>query len=99
MKIYEIKNLIDKYGGGKILIEILEEEQGNKIYKCPKCSGKGLLNVSYNAYPKGLPDSGWVDDIQYKDVCCELCNGEGYTEKKFKIKMIEDGYEEVSDIK
>lgn len=44
-------------------------------------------------YPSGLPDSGWVEDWRYREVKCDLCNGEGYTEHEYKPKMIQDGWE------
>jgi len=64
-------------------------------YICPKCNGKGNLVVRYNAYPSNLPDSGWVADIKTKEVICDLCKGDGYTEKKFKQKMKAVGWEEI----
>lgn len=64
-----------------------------KPFKCAKCHGKGTVSVKYNAYPTGLPDSGWVDDWQYKDVQCDLCKGVGWTEKEYKPKMVQEGWE------
>lgn len=85
--------LRDCYGGEVTLDQVVAHIQGNKIYKCPKCDGKGTVSVKYNAYPRGLPDSDWVEDWKYKDVICDLCGGEGYTEHKFKPKMVQDGWE------
>lgn len=93
MKIHEIKNLIFLYGENTTLNDVLKDIQKNKIYKCPKCQGAGIISVKYNAYPSGLPDSGWVEDWQYKDVECELCQGEGYTDKEYVPRMIQDGWE------
>lgn len=55
-------------------------------YECPKCGGKGYIMEKYNAYPMGLPDSGWVDDIQFRKIDCDICHGNGYTKKLLKPK-------------
>ena len=60
---------------------------------CPKCKGRGYVSKRYNAYPSGLPDSGWVDDWKKTDVECDLCKGHGWTEKEWKPKMVQDGWE------
>lgn len=93
MKINEVKNLIFTYGADITLGELLERVQGIRTHKCPKCDGKGKLQHKYNAYPSGLPDSGWVEEWKYKTVDCDLCNGEGYTVKEYVPKMIQDGWE------
>lgn len=93
MKICAIKNLISLYGKDTTLNDVLKNIQKNKIYKCPKCNGEGSIIVRYNAYPSGLPDSGFVEDWQYKNVECDLCHGEGYTDKEYIPKMIQDGWE------
>jgi len=62
MKIREIKELISSYGGEKTLNELLETELSKTPYECPKCNGEGCNKIKYNAYPKGLPDSGFVED-------------------------------------
>lgn len=93
-KVCNIMELIKIYGEDTTLSEILEVRKGgNPIYKCPKCEGKGYTSYKYNAYPSGLPDSGWVEDWKYKKIECDLCKGEGYTEKEYKPKMIQDGWE------
>lgn len=93
MKIKDIEFLIGVYGGEKTLNQILEKELSKTPYKCPKCNGSGTNSVRYNAYPSGLPDSGWVEDWKYKNVICDLCNGEGYTSKEYKPRMIQQGWE------
>jgi len=93
MKIRQIKGLVDGYGASMTLGQLLTKIQGEKIYECPKCKGKGFLTVEYNCYPTGLPDSGWVYEPAYKDVECDLCRGEGYTAKEYKPKMVQDGWE------
>lgn len=54
------------------------------LHKCPKCDGDGSISIEYNAYPSGLPDSGWAKDMKTKIISCDLCTGEGYTERKFE---------------
>ena len=90
---YDIQQLINEFGPDITLKDVLDRVKGKYIYKCPKCNGKGTISVKYNAYPSGLPDSGWVDDWKYKDVKCDLCNGKGYTAIKYRIRMVQDGYE------
>ena len=58
----ELKNC---YGGETTIDRMLAHVQGNKKYKCPKCCGTGSVRIRYNAYPSGLPDSGWVEDWKY----------------------------------
>ena len=86
MKAIDIEQLIKEYGKDVTLEEILKKKKGDYIYKCPKCGGKGYTLERYNAYPPGLPDSGWVDDWQYEEVTCDLCNGRGYTKEEYKRK-------------
>ena len=93
MKIHEIMALCDEYGKDTTLGEILSSIQKRKTYKCPKCNGTGKITVEYNGYPSGLPDSGWVYEAAYRTVECDLCNGEGYTGKLHKPRMIQDGWE------
>ncbi len=92
MFIKDIKILIDTYGTNTTLGEVLKKIQGNKIYKCPNCHGQGFKTVEYNSYPNGLPDSGWVYEAAYKNVECDLCKGEGYTDHEYKPRMIQDGW-------
>lgn len=37
----------------------------------------------------------WECRDRYEEikVTCDLCNGEGYTEKEYKPKMVQDGWE------
>jgi DnaJ-class molecular chaperone len=92
MKIHELKRIIDIYGDVKISEAI---KSYGRPYTCPKCNGDGVKKVTYNAYPSGLPDSGWVEDIRTRDIGCDLCEGHGYTEKELKpiIKKEIVGYE------
>lgn len=93
MKVHEVIDLVEDYGANTTLGDLARALQKEKIHKCPKCHGTGKVSIRYNAYPSGLPDSGWVEDWKYKDVECDLCQGEGYTEHEYKPKMIQDGWE------
>lgn len=93
LKVYEILKLIDTYSSNATLKEILSRVQGERVHKCPKCQGRGYLTERYNAYPSGLPDSDWGQDWRSRNIDCDLCEGEGYTEREYKPKMIQDGWE------
>lgn len=79
------------YGNNINCDEVINKIIGNK-YICPACNGEGVIRTKYDAYPAGLPDSGWAHDWQFKDVKCSLCNGEGFTDKKYVPKMVQDGW-------
>lgn len=87
MKIYEVEELINKYGEGTTLREVLDKMKGNDKHKCPKCKGKGYLVETYNAYPTCLPDSGFVYKEGLREITCDLCEGKGYTNKEYKPKI------------
>ena len=93
MKVHEIDALISRFGSGTTLREIRQYVMGNRIHKCPKCHGNGYVEVEYNAYPSGLPDSGFAVDMRIKHEPCELCDAHGYTEKELKPKMVQHGWE------
>lgn len=90
MKICDAVRLCKTYGENTTLAELQKEIQGNKIHKCPKCSGTGKITKKRNKAQY------WecCDDYEYYDVECDLCNGQGYTEHVYKSKMIQDGWEQ-----
>lgn len=88
-----IERYAEKYGENATVKELLAMMKGTRQFRCPKCKGRGYVSKRYNAYPSGLPDSGWVDDWKKTDVECDLCNGYGWTEKEWKPKMVQDGWE------
>lgn len=88
--INEIIELCEEYGENITLGDLKRIIQGNKKYECPKRKGKGYTVEEYNAYPRGLPDSGWVYEAGYRNIPCDLCNGIGYTENKYKTKMVQE---------
>lgn len=93
VKIHELIKLAKRYGYNTRLWQVIEqvmEEQ--KPYECPKCHGEGTREVTYNAYPSGFPDSGWVYEPKTKVVECDLCNGEGYTSVEYKPNIVQQGW-------
>ena len=93
---WKLNNLRQKYGDCTIS-ELIKRVQGDYIYKCPKCNGRGYIKVEYNGYPNGLPDSDFAYEAAYKDVECDICNAVGYTKKPMKPRMVQDGWEEVEE--
>ncbi|AEZ50513.1 hypothetical protein F400_gp066 [Bacillus phage BCD7] len=83
MKIKEAKRLLATYGN-ITLEDLVAYVQGLRQYECPKCKGEGETYTTYNKYPTGLPDSGWVyqEGRDYKP--CDICSGYGYTEREIK---------------
>ena len=94
IKIIDIEELQERFSEHAKLSDIKSYLLCITPFKCPKCDGKGEITKEYNKYPSGLPDSGFVYEPGYKQIKCELCDGLGYTRKKFIPKMIQDGYEE-----
>lgn len=78
--------------GAKTIDDLINARRGMFQHKCPKCDGLGYEVITYNAYPSGLPDSGWVDDMQEFKAECNLCNGNGFTKEKFIAKPIKVEY-------
>jgi hypothetical protein len=93
MKACDIARLIEKHGASASLWDVFNTY--GKKYRCPKCNTQGGTTEYYNAYPSGLPDSGFVQDMQPKFVECDLCEGHGYTEIEYKPKLKTEvvGYE------
>lgn len=89
MKIHEAICLRDDYGGETTLDDLVKLMQGNKIHRCPKCGGSGTIIKRVNRAQY------WECRDRYEEtkVTCDLCNGEGYTEKEYKPKMVQDGWE------
>lgn len=89
MKINEAIRLRNAYGGKTTLDELVSQIQEDKIHRCPKCGGSGTVTERVN---RALY---WecCDRYEEIEVPCDLCNGEGYTEKEYKPKMVQDGWE------
>lgn len=93
MKIHEIISLCNQYGENTTLKDVLLSVQGDNKYLCPKCNGMGTITIEYNGYPSGLPDSGFVYEAAYRKEECDLCKGQGYTNRQMKPHMVQDGWE------
>lgn len=94
MKAYEVKMMIRDYSANATLKEIFEDFE--RPFQCPQCNGTGFYHKKIVVpYPSGFPDSGWVpDSIEYKRTECNLCYGHGWSNKEYKPKMVQDGWEE-----
>lgn len=92
MKVAQLKRAIQVLGDIKLSEAI---KFYDRPHECPKCKGDGVLQIRYNAYPNGLPDSGWVEDWKIKTIDCDVCEGHGYTKKEMKpiVKTEVLGYE------
>lgn len=92
--IHDLENMASAYGDNVTLRDIINKEKGRNIYKCPKCGGTGYIYEKYNAYPKNLPDSGWVYEEGIRSIRCDLCDGVGYTPVKYtpKYKQVIEEY-------
>lgn len=88
MKIHEVIRLRNVYGGETTLNDLVSLIQGNRIHRCPKCGGSGTIIERVNRAQY------WecCDDYKEIKVTCDLCNGEGYTEKKYEPRMVQDGW-------
>lgn len=88
MKIHKVIRLRNVYGGETTLNDLVSLIQGNRIHRCPKCGGSGttIKRVNRAQY--------WecCDDYKEVEVTCDLCNGEGYTEKRYEPRMVQDGW-------
>lgn len=94
-ELFIIQKYIEEFGEEKTIGEVFAALTKYVPYKCPKCNGRGYVEVEYNGYPSGLPDSGFVYEAAFKDIECDLCEGRGYMEVKMKPKYVQNGWEEV----
>lgn len=82
-KVHEIEELVEVHGEDFTLGQLLEYYKGDKIYKCPKCEGKGVLLVEFKpSYMGFIPPINWTPSM--KEIDCDLCNGEGYTSEEYE---------------
>lgn len=62
--------------------DLVKLMQGNKIHRCPKCGGSGTIIKRVNRAQYWERCADYVE----KEVTCDLCNGEGYTEKNIQTQ-------------
>lgn len=84
----DLLSLISKYGDDVTLKELKEIMFPDEIHPFLKC--KGIGQEKYNAYPSGLPDSGYVYKEGFQD--CSLCKGHGFTKDKYSLKPVKFDY-------
>ena len=89
LTISQVEELKQCYGGETTIDQMLAHIQGKKTHRCPKCDGTGYIVETYNAAEP------WecCEQLKERNVTCDLCNGEGYTEHEYKPRMVQDGWE------
>ncbi len=85
-EVCKIDDLISEHGENTTLAQVKRKMLGKRRFKCPKCNGTGYTYETYNAYPRGLPDSGWGYEEGIRSHVCDLCDGVGYTEREYAPK-------------
>ena len=76
-----VEDLKKEYGPNATLDEVLKSIKAPGLIRCPVCNGKGTYIHEYDAYPSGLPDSGWAQDWRYEEKVCWKCDGRGLIPK------------------
>lgn len=92
LRIPDLRQLCAVFGGEKTLRQISDELKAKYPHQCPKCEGKGFEVKRINTYPSGLPDSGWVDQMEDISYVCDICNGQGFTKERLIAKPIKVEY-------
>lgn len=92
LRIPDLRQLCAVLGREKTLGEVLGNLRQKYPYECPKCTGLGYEVKSVNTYPSGLPDSGWVDQMEDIAYVCHVCNGQGFTKERLIAKPIKVEY-------
>ena len=76
LKRIDIMLLIKQFGENTTLGELAAIVKPALVYKCPNCSGFGKI------IEKTIGGFEWAD--------CELCKGEGYTERDYMTELVND---------
>lgn len=91
MKAFEIKALEKEYGSEATLEQVFELLE--RPYQCPQCNGAAVCC-------KPSPKNTFLGKLLNQAVeseqvlsACELCDGQGWTEKEFVPKLIQAGWE------
>lgn len=92
IRIADVMALVDRFDRSTTLGQLLSMVKSQYPHKCPKCEGKGFEVVRVNTYPSGLPDSGWVDQMEDFNVTCDICNGQGFTKERLIAKPVKVEY-------
>lgn len=92
LRIPDLEHMCAVIGGEKTLRQISNELKSKYPYKCPKCESNGFIVRRVNTYPSGLPDSGWVDQMEDIKYVCDICNGQGYTKDRLVAKPVKVEY-------
>lgn len=83
---YIVDELMEKYGCNITLGELFLHLTKDRSNRCPNCGGRGFVTIrTLDIYGS----EGCVKDIK-----CDLCKGTGFTNKKMKPRMVQDGWEE-----
>lgn len=91
MKAFEIKALEKEFGSEATLEQVFECLK--RPYQCPKCNGSA---VYYKPRSKNTFLERVLNQKQKPEELlapCELCGGQGWTEKEFVPKLIQAGWE------
>lgn len=90
MKAYEAKKLIIENGAQTTLQTVFDSF--GKPYKCPNCQGTGFY-MKEVVIPNDDPSWFYPPTVRHEKTECPLCNGHGWTEKEYKPKMVQSGWE------
>lgn len=91
MKAFEIKALEKEYGSEATLGQVFKCLE--RPYQCPQCDGAA---VCYKTRSKNTFLEKVLNQKQEPEgllVTCDLCDGQGWTEKEFVPKLIQAGWE------
>lgn len=92
LRIADVEALVIHFDHSTTLGQLYSAIKSKYPYKCPKCDGKGYSVKTFNTYPSGLPDSGWVDQMEDFKIVCDVCDGQGYTKERLIAKPVKVEY-------
>lgn len=74
-----IRRLIDRYGQGACLVNVLREVSTDMPHVCIKCHGQGFVFKNINTCKHKL--GHYIARVQ-----CDLCNGYGNTKHEYEAR-------------